>query len=915
MNTNDPELDYDDFKLLNRKGDPIIYFTDDATLNELIFSFVNNTGKNLTLKGRKNAKPNSSSGNQGNPLLAAADDASAFNFNFRQLLTNTIAGKVTIDMPNGWGYKFLPGTQKYPPSWSLAPEADLTVKDGDQINFVIRGVICLQTEPIHFDVGYCNIPGYPDSLFPFDYIIGVQKPPDKTKDDLPLTLGYTDVVHPVNGLLNANPIDKAVPIYISYQDIFIENGLTLLLTNDGKKSLVVDANNGNAVPEMYIYFRFGKKYYHITTQELADNGKISIDVSRPDWKRLGHISDTAYWKFLPAGKPLIDAGETIRFPIHKIITPPEAEDDTVSVMYVQFNNIPGYNDKFFTKQLRKRTPTAEAKKITAQKPRIKLGENATLAWSTALTKCVTLEYDARDDKHIIIDSKLKLNETSYSPPIAPTAERTVFTLTAYDDRESDSKQCEIFVEQPEAVIVSFKATPTFTDVTRADEVLLTWEVKNAEKVILKKYGDDKGHEVDRNKGSEGVIVTATTDYILEAFSYRREHPQSDKAQVRIYACTRRASLTKAWGQDPPGMQPSPSILLNGEKSRVYVLYGGFAHAVSYHTKGTFANQYLASAMTMSRDGRFYFTYYPGQGNGVTMFSTETDEGTNAIDIGNVTQMVVTPDLSQLYCTLSEVQFGAGVLKAAVIDVRGNRLIPQNGPWVGMGPPQGGMCFDEDATKLFVGSRESVSMVTVRTNIPCGKIRLTAGFNTSSLCYHNARKKLYVAGEGRDVVAVSDTIVRSDYEAQVNKFIPVGNKPCKLLLSGNGQYLYVANFGDSTVSVIDTKTDTVVSRLVVGNGPIALTLNENNTLLFVANYCDKTISVVDLTTSPQNISPISTGDGGNPVDMVCFTENNNEYTRLYVAREFYPQRPLCGNSGRPNLNVAVFSFQNPKTSVL
>jgi DNA-binding beta-propeller fold protein YncE len=105
------------------------------------------------------------------------------------------------------------------------------------------------------------------------------------------------------------------------------------------------------------------------------------------------------------------------------------------------------------------------------------------------------------------------------------------------------------------------------------------------------------------------------------------------------------------------------------------------------------------------------------------------------------------------------------------------------------------------------------------------------------------------------------------------------------------------------------------RLIVGNGPIALTLNENNTLLFVANYCDKTISVVDLTTSPPNISPISTGDGGNPIDMVAFTENNNEYTRLYVAKEYYPQRPLCGDSGRPNLDVAVFSFQNPKTSVL
>jgi hypothetical protein len=129
MNTGDSEIDGDDFKLLNSNGEPVIYLTNNVTVNKLVFSFINNTGDTLILKGGKPAKPNQSLGYPKKQLLATAGDVSTFNFDFRQLLSLTAAKDVTIDLLAGWDFVFFPGTKTYPHSWSLAPSAVDTTND------------------------------------------------------------------------------------------------------------------------------------------------------------------------------------------------------------------------------------------------------------------------------------------------------------------------------------------------------------------------------------------------------------------------------------------------------------------------------------------------------------------------------------------------------------------------------------------------------------------------------------------------------------------------------------------------------------------------------------------------------------------------------------------------------------------
>ena len=63
------------------------------------------------------------------------------------------------------------------------------------------------------------------------------------------------------------------------------------------------------------------------------------------------------------------------------------------------------------------------------------------------------------------------------------------------------------------------------------------------------------------------------------------------------------------------------------------------------------------------------------------------------------------------------------------------------------------------------------------------------------------------------------------------------------------FAYIPNFGDSTVSVIDTASDTVVSAPIpVGAGPLGVAVNPAGTRVFVTNLNANSVSVIDTATN-------------------------------------------------------------------
>ncbi|MEI6253773.1 MAG: Ig-like domain-containing protein [Mycobacteriaceae bacterium] len=108
------------------------------------------------------------------------------------------------------------------------------------------------------------------------------------------------------------------------------------------------------------------------------------------------------------------------------------------------------------------------------------------------------------------------------------------------------------------------------------------------------------------------------------------------------------------------------------------------------------------------------------------------------------------------------------------------------------------------------------------------------------------------------VSVIDTRPASPAYNQVISTIDLGNDFAnRLAVSPDGARVYVV--GDSTVSVIDTTTNTVVgSPITVGSKPYTVAVSRDGARVYVVNYGDGTVSVIDTTTNTVVGSPISVG---------------------------------------------------------
>jgi YVTN family beta-propeller protein len=64
------------------------------------------------------------------------------------------------------------------------------------------------------------------------------------------------------------------------------------------------------------------------------------------------------------------------------------------------------------------------------------------------------------------------------------------------------------------------------------------------------------------------------------------------------------------------------------------------------------------------------------------------------------------------------------------------------------------------------------------------------------------------------------------------------------LDPGGRRVFVANWGDNTVSIIDTRTDTVVSTVEVNDRPGGMAVHPDGTKLYVAKVGGDTLWEID-----------------------------------------------------------------------
>ena len=106
----------------------------------------------------------------------------------------------------------------------------------------------------------------------------------------------------------------------------------------------------------------------------------------------------------------------------------------------------------------------------------------------------------------------------------------------------------------------------------------------------------------------------------------------------------------------------------------------------------------------------------------------------------------------------------------------------------------------------------------------------------------AGQKAYIGNFGDNTVSAVDTAT-----GKVVATIPVAAGPHGMAITSDGRTVYVSGDGSTSVSVIDTASDTVTKTIEVGKTPNGVTLTPDGKQLLVAIYGDNKIVFVDTAT--------------------------------------------------------------------
>ncbi len=124
---------------------------------------------------------------------------------------------------------------------------------------------------------------------------------------------------------------------------------------------------------------------------------------------------------------------------------------------------------------------------------------------------------------------------------------------------------------------------------------------------------------------------------------------------------------------------------------------------------------------------------------------------------------------------------------------------------------------------------------------------------------------------------------------VSATIPVGAYPFGVSVSPDGSKVYVANMDAGTVSVINTATNTVTATIPVGTDPYGISVSPDGSKVYVANDGDNTVSVINTATNTVSAT-ITVGN-----DPVAF----GNFISIYITSGIAPQSMVSAISVYPN----------------
>ena len=185
-------------------------------------------------------------------------------------------------------------------------------------------------------------------------------------------------------------------------------------------------------------------------------------------------------------------------------------------------------------------------------------------------------------------------------------------------------------------------------------------------------------------------------------------------------------------------------------------------------------------------------------------------------------------------------------------VSGNRLVNSDSIRIGNPWPEKisitGIALDDKLGRLYAVTKENNSLYVIDLKAKKTLDTFPLDGEGYTCILSPDRKMLYITCWGCDKVIIFDT-----GQMKLSGSIPVGDNPNDMCLTKNGQYLYIANANDNSVSVIDTRKAKVLEVLDAalypgspsGSTTNGVALSSDEKVLYIANADNNCLAVFDV----------------------------------------------------------------------
>jgi YVTN family beta-propeller protein len=202
-----------------------------------------------------------------------------------------------------------------------------------------------------------------------------------------------------------------------------------------------------------------------------------------------------------------------------------------------------------------------------------------------------------------------------------------------------------------------------------------------------------------------------------------------------------------------------------------------------------------------------------------------------------------------------------------------------------------------APLVFTGNydNETVSVINAQTHAPVGG-QIPVGAAPSAIAIA-PNGQAFVAEYGNDSVAVIDTKT-----LKVVTTIPVAESPEYVAVSPDGKTVYVTSSSEPEVTVINAETDTASGSITLGDEPYGIAVSPDGTYAYAT--VNDTLEQIDTATRKVVGEPIEVGEGPT---TVAFAPNG---ATAYVANEDSEDVSIVDTAQRKTVGTISLPGSNP-----